>query len=191
MQRNAKAYKTAEEYFNRDFKQSKISNPVKENFAILPQLIDTQSDISQNVPYSGYQANNSGDKQGATLKWETLHYSSVSDPKVFGPAYWFTYHTAAANYPVEPSAIYREKMKGYILGIPYTLPCEACADHATSYIESIKHNLDNIISSRDKLFNFFVDFHNYVNARYGKPIMSYQDARKIYTSGVNITKLSY
>lgn len=185
MHRGRRTYKTAEEYFTRDFAQSK---PIKENFSIIPKIENTQEITEENIPAD---INTLMQRRGTSLKWETLQYATVSDPKVFGPAYWFTYHTMAANYPVNPSPIYREKMKGYILGIPYTLPCENCADHATAYIESIKTNLDSIISSRDNLFNFFVDFHNYVNKRYGKPIMSYQDAKKMYMNGVNITKLSY
>jgi hypothetical protein len=82
-------------------------------------------------------------------------------------------------------------MKNIILGIPVLLPCENCKEHSTAYIESRLNELDDIVSTRDKLFNFFVDFHNYVNKRYGKKIFTYEEARKLYTSDVKLTKLSY
>ena len=71
------------------------------------------------------------------------------------------------------------------------LPCLKCKDHAISYIESNLEKLDDIVSSRNKLFNFFVDFHNYVNKRYGKNILTYQQAEQLYNGTVKITKMSY
>ena len=125
------------------------------------------------------------------MKWTTVEYANPSDPSVWGPAFWFTLHNGAARYPIKASLICAERMKGFILGMPVMIPCEKCQDHATSYIEANYCRLDEIVSGREQLFNFFVSFHNYVNERYNKPIMSNEDAYALYTSNVNVTKLEY
>ena len=106
--------------------------------------------------------------------------SNNKNPSVWGPHFWFSLHFGALNYPslANPSTI--ERMKNLIIGIPCMLPCDTCRDHAISFIEENKDFLDYICSSRDNLFKFFVDFHNYVNKRQNKPLMSYDDAYKLY-----------
>ena len=71
------------------------------------------------------------------------------------------------------------------------VPCASCREHSTGYIEEKMDKLDDICSNKDKLFNFFVDFHNFVNKRLNKPIMSYDEATKLYSGKVEIKTLSY
>ena len=125
------------------------------------------------------------------MKWTTLEYANSADPNVWGPAFWFSLHNGAARYPIKASPICAERMKGFIIGIPVMIPCEKCQDHATAHIEQNYNKLDEIVSGREKLFNFFVSFHNYVNKRYGKAEMTNEDAYALYTGGVNVTKLEY
>lgn len=124
------------------------------------------------------------------LKWETFE-GAGSSPSVFGPPLWFTLHNSSNNYPINPSPIVKERMKNIIIGIPILLPCANCKDHATAYIESNFDKLDDIVSTRDKLFNFFVDFHNHVNKRYDKKTYSYEEAKELYNGKVKVSKLSY
>jgi len=128
--------------------------------------------------------------QELNIKYELTEGNGTS-PDVFGPPFWFTLHNGASKYPDDPSKIVQAKMKNFIIAIPVMLPCLKCKDHATSYIESTLEKLDDIVSSRNKLFNFFVDFHNYVNKKYGKNILTYQQAEKLYNGTVKITKMSY
>jgi hypothetical protein len=125
------------------------------------------------------------------MKWTTVEYANPTDPRVWGPAFWFTLHNGAVNYPIKASPTWEDRMKGFILGIPVMIPCEKCRDHATSHIEANFYRINEIVSGREQLFNFFVSFHNYVNERYDKPKMSNEDAYDLYTSGVNVTKLEY
>ncbi len=104
----------------------------------------------------------------------------VNDPKIWGPSFWFTLHNGAVKYPQTASPICAKRMKGFITGIPVMLPCELCSDHATAYIEKHSDKLDKVVSTRENLFNFFVDFHNQVNIRYGKPVISYLEAYNLY-----------
>lgn len=130
-------------------------------------------------------------EQEIDLEWNTVKYTNSVDPQVWGPAFWFILHNSSARYPVKASPVARKSMKDFILGMPIMIPCEECADHATAHIEANHFRLDEVTSGRQQLFNFFVDFHNLVNKRYGKPIMGYEEAFALYTGSANVKKLSY
>ena len=114
------------------------------------------------------------------LEKKTGVQENFESPEIFGPKMWFTLHNGAAHYPIEASDIYAEQMKNFIIALPIMIPCENCKIHAINFIESRKDKLFIICNKRETLFDFFVDFHNYVNERQGKPKLSYSDARKIY-----------
>lgn len=103
-----------------------------------------------------------------------------SDPEVWGPSFWFTLHNSAVGYPENPTNHVRERMKKFIEGIPVMVPCEKCYHHAFEYIYSRRDDMDDIVSGRRKLFNFFVDFHNQVNERNDKPLFDYDKAWDMY-----------
>ena len=130
------------------------------------------------------------DKTEINMKYE-LTEGNGSSPDVFGPPFWFTLHNGASKYPDNPNNIVQKKMKDFIIAIPIMLPCLKCKDDATSFIESNLEKLDDIVSSKKNLFNFFVDFHNYVNKRYNKKIYTYEEAFILYNGDVKITKMSY
>lgn len=146
-------------------------------------------DQSYDTPYQKEEPQPSDIK--LDMKWETLQYANSGDPQVWGPSFWFILHNGAARYPEKASPIWKERMRGFILGMPVMIPCEKCADHATAHIEANWHRLDEVVSGRKNLFNFFVDMHNMVNKRYGKPIMGYEEAYELYTGRTNVTKMSY
>jgi hypothetical protein len=123
------------------------------------------------------------------MSWKT-DIVSTANPKIWGPAFWFTLHVSAAHYPQNPSQIVRDRMKDRILAIPYEIPCATCRPHAISYIELNREKLEVIVSSRDNLGKFYVDFHNHVNRRYGKPEWTYEKAFKYYSGEAKISYLS-
>ena len=126
--------------------------------------------------YSTY----TGPKRNEKSKMESNTEQNMTDPNVWGRHSWFGFHNGAAQYPISASPIAKSKMKSYIIGIPIMLPCNACQIHATNYIESNKPYMDEITSGRKNLFKFFVDFHNTVNKRLNKPVVSLEEAYKIY-----------
>lgn len=101
-----------------------------------------------------------------------------SDPNIWGPHFWYILHNNSAKYPQNPSNCWKERMKNFILGIPSMVPCEKCIIHSTQYIEQHRDNLDNIVSTRENLFKWFVDFHNEVNIRNGKCKFTLQMAKE-------------
>ena len=165
----------AENYVDiNDLDLQKINNNKAENYVDINDL-----DLQKKEPNT------------LDMKWTTVEYANPGDPRVWGPAFWFTLHNGSVNYPIKASPIWAERMRGFILGIPVMIPCEKCRDHATAHIEANYFRLNEIVSGREQLFNFFVSFHNHVNERYDKPKMSIEDAYNLYTSGVNVTKLEY
>lgn len=130
-------------------------------------------------------------KENIEMEWEDVVGLPLSDPSVFGPPLWFTLHNGTHKYPEQASKITAERMKGFILGIPYILPCENCMEHARAYITSKYNELDDICSGKQKLFRFFVDMHNYVNKRYNKPIIGYEEAERIYEKPAIVKKMTY
>jgi hypothetical protein len=106
---------------------------------------------------------------------------SSKDPAVWGPHFWFTLHTSALYYPLEPSKIVMNAIKNRIMAIPYELPCDVCRPHALAFIEKHYDNLDTIVSSRENLGKFYLDFHNHVNRRYGKPEWTYEKLINFYS----------
>lgn len=111
----------------------------------------------------------------------TYHNKKANNnPLSWGPPFWYTLHNGAYHYPEHASPLHAERMKNFIIGIPIMVPCVTCKEHATAFIEKNRNKLNDICSSRDSLFKFFVDFHNKVNERYKKPVISYEEAYSIY-----------
>lgn len=143
------------------------SNLKKENYIIerSPEIITN----SMNIVNSN------------SMNMVSSNSTNMADPKVWGPPFWFTLHVSAAHYPLEASPVVRERMKNRILAIPYEIPCAVCRPHAIDFVEKNRNNLDHIVSGRHSLGKFYVDFHNKVNERYGKPKWTYEQAYAKYS----------
>ena len=106
--------------------------------------------------------------------------SGSADPTKWGPHLWAYLHYSAINYPHKPSKEQKEAMKDWLTCLSATIPCKNCSHHYGKYIQKHTNELDDICSSKNKLFNFLVDIHNKVNKRNGKREISYEEARWIY-----------
>ena len=110
-----------------------------------------------------------------------LSQTEFIDPKIWGPSLWFSLHNGARNYPTNPSNVTISGMKKFICGLPYIIPCYDCSEHTKKFINSKTNTeLNEAISSKEKLFEFFVDLHNSVNYKLSKPILTYYEAKKLY-----------
>lgn len=125
-------------------------------------------------------------KKPINISYNSQVVNNLENPSIWGPAFWFSLHNGARHYPENPNDRVKYLMKHRILAIPIELPCEKCRHHAQGYIESRKNELDKIVSSRGNLFNFYVDFHNQVNKRYNKPVVSYKKAWEIWSGDGDI-----
>lgn len=161
---------TFQSYYNSEFKQ--------------------QNDIPTSPNLSDEKIEDNSTKLCNELQHTVVKNVNSSDPEVWGPSFWFSLHNGALKYPINPSPIWKERMKHFIIGIPVMLPCEKCSHHASSYIESQYKNLDDIVKNKDNLFTFFCNFHNIVNERLNKPQITIEEAYKLYNNNFNVTKIN-
>ncbi|MGL4356644.1 MAG: FAD-linked sulfhydryl oxidase [Aeromonas popoffii] len=112
------------------------------------------------------------------MKISYSEIGSTTQPAIFGPAMWFTFHNGAVLYPKHPHPCTKYGMKQLLINMPLMIPCLNCKEHFYNFIRNA--DLDKAVSSRDELFKFWVDVHNYVNGRYGKPIVSLEEAKQLY-----------
>ena len=109
----------------------------------------------------------------------------------WGAKKWYEIHTKAIDYPKNPNENEKEEMKKYILEIHKTITCGTCRKDTFNYILKFESQMNDICSSRDKVFNFFVDFHNVINEKLNKPKFNYYQAYNIYMLDKIYRKLNY
>ena len=161
-----------------------VSNTMHSSSIINPNTANNVNNKQMNLPKHMNKNN--------TIQWKPKEATlDMRDPEVFGPPLWFTLHNGATNYPEIASPIISEKMKNFILGLPYIISCENCQSHAIAYIEEHYEKMCEACKGRDELFKFFFDFHNYVNKRLKKPEMKLEDAIKLYSNGSKIHVMKY
>lgn len=121
------------------------------------------------------------------MQWKETKYPNLVNPNVWGPAFWFSLHNGAINMPTKLDT---QRVQGLIHGLPEILPCVECRIHAKKFINDNSDRI-NAITQRTELFEFLVDFHNYVNTKQEKATMSYKDAWAMYSQGANVNVLTY
>jgi len=106
----------------------------------------------------------------------------TSDPRVFGPALWKAFHLIAANWPNPPTEAARQACVGFVMALPYMVPCRHCGWHLGEFIktniemdgeesadcagapgESTCQSPAEACKSQFNLTRFFVRAHNNVN----------------------------
>jgi hypothetical protein len=112
---------------------------------------------------------------------------SSSDPRVFGPHFWKTFHTMAVNYHSPPTKAALGACSAFIKALPYMIPCTHCAWDLGQFIqtniensgkynetcmgatsehfdESLCFAPEEACKSQRSLVSFFVRAHNNVNS---------------------------
>ena len=98
---------------------------------------------------------------------------------VWGPCVWYLFHTLAYKAVPENFAEIKTELIQYIQRICANLPCPECTQHATEYMKQHSRAL-SMITTKDQLHQFLVDFHNVVNVRKQKPRFTYEQADAKY-----------
>lgn len=95
------------------------------------------------------------------------------DPKVWGPKFWFFFHTITLNYPNNPNSVTKKKYYDFVQNIPMFLPVEEIATHFSKLLNEfpIQPYLDN----KESFIKWFWFIHNKINERLEKPIISLKD----------------
>jgi hypothetical protein len=98
---------------------------------------------------------------------------------VWGPCVWYLFHTLAYKAVPENFAEIKAELIQYIQRICANLPCPECTQHATEYMKQHSRVL-SMITTKEQLQQFLVDFHNIVNVRKQKPRFTYEQADAKY-----------
>lgn len=108
------------------------------------------------------------------------NYKDNTDPKYIGPGVWSVIHRQAFSSQTIDQQNY---CIIFIKQICYGFPCKICRGHSIEYIKN--HPLEEYLGATmdGKLLGLFIwtwKFHNSVNARLKKPIMSWATASTLY-----------
>jgi hypothetical protein len=104
------------------------------------------------------------------------NHSKLHNPNYVGPGLWYSLHSLSAFSKTPEMKSYAIQ---YIKNLQENFPCGECKIHFGDYIQ--KHPLENTINGNEEsLFMWMFNFHNTVNYRLGKQIVSYEDAKKIF-----------
>lgn len=96
------------------------------------------------------------------------------DPRIFGPGTWTVTHVLGLVSDESGKSGDYKFYERYVFRMVHALPCAKCRRHAVKYINS------NPVPKDKSMFEWSVNFHNTVNKRLKKPIVSLEDARKMY-----------
>lgn len=97
-------------------------------------------------------------------------------PDLWGAPLWKTIHFIAAGFPARPTPHDRDHFRAFIAQLPHVLPCDECKQHSVRLLAQLPPSVD----SRDRLFDWSVEFHNRVNDRIGAPRIALNEARAAY-----------
>lgn len=99
--------------------------------------------------------------------------ASSRQPDEWGSRFWFVMHTVAYYYPHNPSVDDMTSVRHFFESFGRLLPCRSCRNH---YRELLRTNpIDEIVQDRMALLRWIHMVHNRVNARLGKPELSWDD----------------
>ena len=104
----------------------------------------------------------------------------MTTKSVWGPCVWYLFHTLSYHIK-DTNAVEFEKTKTefikFAFRIATNLPCPECSQHATQFVSRVN---PASIKTKDQLNGLFIDFHNAVNRRKGKPVFTREEAYAKY-----------
>lgn len=96
-------------------------------------------------------------------------------PEIWGKPGWKSFHYILEEYPVDPTEEDQATYYKYIHSLAAVLPCKKCQRHMKEHLKEYPLTPD-VLSSKDSLVKWGIDFHNSVNHFTGKPMMSHDEA---------------
>lgn len=98
----------------------------------------------------------------------------------WGPAVWSSMHALSFTYPhaCEMQCEKRKNMFEFLKSLTSLVPCETCRQHYLEWWEAnASSETSSMFNSREALSRALVGLHNEVNARIGKPFVSFKSVR--------------
>lgn len=93
-------------------------------------------------------------------------------PAVWGQEFWSVIHLIAFIYPDNPTIQKKKSVSILLENLCPNLPCVGCSIHCSKYLIGHPPILDN----RSNFIKWTIDFHNAVNKRTGKRVLSQEEA---------------
>ena len=98
---------------------------------------------------------------------------AATGPMCWGPAQWTALHQMLRGYPRQAASPEKQRaLRQYVEALADLLPCSICATHWRQLAGTVD------TADRFHALKWSIDAHNTVNARLGKPVLSYADAVK-------------
>jgi hypothetical protein len=98
------------------------------------------------------------------------------DKDVWGPSMWTSIHAIALHYPDAPTRTDKKNYRNYFKGLGDVLPCDVCSNNYALHLLELP--VEDYLDSKDKLFEWTVKLHNFVNKDLNKPQMTVADAKQ-------------
>jgi len=110
--------------------------------------------------------------------------SSIA-PEIWGPPFWAAIHLSCLAAPKTLDAEREAGFRQFFTSLQHVLPCKKCRTHMAENLAALPLDASVFAKGRDSLFAWSVAVHNRVNAANGKPEMSADAARALWTSIAN------
>ena len=99
---------------------------------------------------------------------------AASGPACWGPLQWGALHQMSRGYPIaNPTVEERAAFVAYVTALVHLLPCKFCSTH---WVDALGTLTPDVTDSRAGVMKWCIDVHNAVNARLGKPVLTYPQA---------------
>ena len=102
----------------------------------------------------------------------------IIGPNVWGPVIWHALHYITLGYPDNPTNDQKQKYKMFFSLLADVIPCSICRNHFSENLINMPLS-DEVLKTKESLIKWLIDFHNVVNEMNKKPIIKYEDARKM------------
>ena len=106
-------------------------------------------------------------------------------PEVWGPPFWAAIHLSCLAAPKALDAEREAGFRQFFASLQHVLPCKKCRTHMAENLAALPMDASVFAKGRESLFAWSVALHNRVNAANGKPEMSAEAARALWTSIAN------
>ncbi len=106
-------------------------------------------------------------------------------PEIWGPFFWTTMHIVSLGYSATPNEEERAGAAAFYNSLATMIPCPVCREHYREFLK--EEPVESATMNRDTLIDWVFRLHNKVNARLGKPVLSFeayvQNMRALSQSG--------
>lgn len=102
----------------------------------------------------------------------TVKPRTPANPEIWGTGAWTLLHCITATYPLRARPSIQQRYREFLTLLSQTLPCKKCRRHFRTYLR----RSPPCLRTRQAFKKWMIDFHNWVNERLGKPILTHETA---------------